>query len=285
MAGYVPIFRSIVQSTVWQTCPSTRCVWFAMMVLADRNGIVEGSLPGLAREAVVSLEECEQALATFMSPDKYSRTKTEEGRRVAEVDGGWQILNYAKYRDKLLEMRAAEANRRRVAKCRAGSKDRAESPPEPSPEEETNINTNTNVKGANGCVMGSNAPVMKTGCEASEASFEFECPETLEFEHKEGLRAVQIGVEITDLYEMFRGSRMKVKPPVTYCDLRAVHIDFATYLLHYKINRKQDLGKAPRVNEYPGRNRTDSPISEPRLSPKDRATAFDLGKHSPAKAG
>ena len=42
-----------------------------------------------------------------MSPDQYSRTQDHEGRRIEAVEGGWRLLNHAKYR----AMRDAE-NRR-----------------------------------------------------------------------------------------------------------------------------------------------------------------------------
>ena len=40
------------------------------------------------------------ALATLSSPDEFSRSTEHEGRRIVAVDGGWQILNYLKYREK-----------------------------------------------------------------------------------------------------------------------------------------------------------------------------------------
>jgi len=75
-----------------------------MLAMADRKGRVWASIPGLANTARVTIEECEQALARFMSPDKYSRTPSNDGRRIEPIDGGWQLLNYAKYR----EMRDAD---------------------------------------------------------------------------------------------------------------------------------------------------------------------------------
>lgn len=72
-----------------------------MLSLADKSGEVGASVPGLARVANVSLAECEQALQCFLSPDAYSRTKDNEGRRIAVIDGGWRLLNHGKYRAKL----------------------------------------------------------------------------------------------------------------------------------------------------------------------------------------
>lgn len=76
-----------------------KVVWITMLALADRKGIVFASLPGLADAARVSMEQCEDAIARLAAPDEYSRTKDFEGRRIEDVDGGWKLLNYIKYRE------------------------------------------------------------------------------------------------------------------------------------------------------------------------------------------
>lgn len=101
MNGYTKLFGSIVASTIWREPNPTRIVWITMLALANRFGVVEASMPGLADLAKVSIPECQEALLKLSSPDEYSRTKEHEGRRIKEVEGGWQILNYGKYRDKL----------------------------------------------------------------------------------------------------------------------------------------------------------------------------------------
>lgn len=95
---YTKLFSSITESTVWCEPDSTRIVWITMLAMADRKGRVWGSIPGLANRARVSIEKCENALITFKSPDKYSRTPDHEGRRIADIDGGWILLNYEKHR-------------------------------------------------------------------------------------------------------------------------------------------------------------------------------------------
>lgn len=94
---YTKLFSSITESTVWGEPYSTRIVWVAMLAMSDAKGNVYGSIPGLARRANVTVQEAELALAAFMSPDQYSRTKDEDGRRIEEVDGGWKLINHAKY--------------------------------------------------------------------------------------------------------------------------------------------------------------------------------------------
>jgi len=109
--AYVKLFSSILDSTVWETDPATRIVWITMLAMADRDGVVEASIPGLARRAGVSRAECEEALRLFGSPDPDSRTRDHEGRRILDADGGWQLVNYEKYRDKA----TAEESRRKAA--------------------------------------------------------------------------------------------------------------------------------------------------------------------------
>lgn len=100
MNTFVKIYGSIIRSTVWAgQPPHVKLVWITLLILADSDGRVEGSVPGLATTAGVSIRDCEEALATFMAPDKYSRTKEHEGRRLSEIPGGWLVLNHAKYRD------------------------------------------------------------------------------------------------------------------------------------------------------------------------------------------
>lgn len=95
---YTKLFGSITASTVWQEPAGTRLVWITMLAMADAHGCVWASVPGLARIANVTLDETVTALATLSAPDKWSRTPDNEGRRIEAIDGGWRLLNHAKYR-------------------------------------------------------------------------------------------------------------------------------------------------------------------------------------------
>lgn len=72
-----------------------------MLAMADRVGLVAASVPGLADFARVSLPDCQKALAELVAPDEWSRSQENEGRRIQIVDGGWLLLNHAKYREKM----------------------------------------------------------------------------------------------------------------------------------------------------------------------------------------
>jgi hypothetical protein len=99
--GYTKLFGSIVGSTIWREDDKTRILWITMMALSNKHGIVEASIPGLADFARITLAECEAGLAKLSAPDTYSRTKEHDGRRIEAIDGGWQLLNHGKYRDKM----------------------------------------------------------------------------------------------------------------------------------------------------------------------------------------
>lgn len=137
MSGYTKLFSSIIASTIWREPNHVRCVWVTMLAMSDKNGIVEASIPGLADMARVTVQECEEALARFREPDPYSRTKDHDGRRIADVDGGFQLLNHAKYRDMLTAEDRREYQRQYRADYRAKGKDRHR-PGDQGPQDTTN---------------------------------------------------------------------------------------------------------------------------------------------------
>ncbi len=110
MGGYTKLFQSILESTVWQETPPVKVVWITLLAMADRDGIIEASVPGLAKRAGVERPYCEQALALFLAPDPDSRTPDHEGRRIAVVPGGWRLLNYETYRERASKEEYAEKN-------------------------------------------------------------------------------------------------------------------------------------------------------------------------------
>jgi hypothetical protein len=128
---FTKLFSSILDSTIWQEAAETRLVWITMLAMADRAGEVHASVPGLAKRAGVTLQQCEAALQCLTSPDPYSRTPEFEGRRIAAIDGGWTLLNHAKYRQLLSIEERREYNRRKQAEYRAGKKSDVNDPSAP----------------------------------------------------------------------------------------------------------------------------------------------------------
>lgn len=101
--GYTKLFSEIVDSSIWSEDDKTRLVWVTMLAKVDKYGMVSASVDGLAHAARVSEEECQRALDKFMAPDPKSRSQEHEGRRIKKVDGGFFLLNHARYRNRLNE--------------------------------------------------------------------------------------------------------------------------------------------------------------------------------------
>ncbi len=95
---YSKLDAALVHSTVWREPNATRIVWITLLAMKDANGEVMASVPGLADVARVTLEECETALGTFLSPDPHSRNPANEGRRIEKIPGGWFVLNHEDHR-------------------------------------------------------------------------------------------------------------------------------------------------------------------------------------------
>lgn len=117
----------IIGSTIWAEDDHTRILWITMLALADRNGYVGASIPGLAGFARIPLESVERAIEKFLLPDKYSRSQEFEGRRIEVAERGWTLLNYARirgFRDDE-ERRAYEAHRKKEYRDRLKVRDTA----------------------------------------------------------------------------------------------------------------------------------------------------------------
>jgi hypothetical protein len=122
MMGYAKLFDEIIHSTIWRAPRHVRLLWVTMLAIADANGEVMASIPGLADAARIEVEECEDALKILNTPDKYSRTQDLEGRRIIPIDGGWLLVNYTKYRKKLSREDTNAKNAERQARYRERQK-------------------------------------------------------------------------------------------------------------------------------------------------------------------
>lgn len=99
MSGFTLLWSKILESSLWVLeSKETRLVWVTLLAMRDSEGIIQASAVGLADRAKVSLDECKTALGILTSPDPNDSSKVEEGRRLREVPGGWQIVNHELYR-------------------------------------------------------------------------------------------------------------------------------------------------------------------------------------------
>jgi len=131
MSGYTKLFSSILTSSVWGEADHTRIVWITLLALADRNGDVSASVGGLARSANLDRERCEEAIKVLSSPDPDDRSGVKDGIRIEPIQGGWHIVNYAVYREKMRAVDRTEYLRKKKRESRA--------------KKSTDVNTSTNV--------------------------------------------------------------------------------------------------------------------------------------------
>ncbi len=101
---------------------NAKLLFLTMIPLANQEGFVSASLDGLADFARLTESETEEALEILEGPDRKSRNKANEGRRVKPVEGGWQILGYERHWERMTierrkaQMRAASAKHRQKVK-------------------------------------------------------------------------------------------------------------------------------------------------------------------------
>lgn len=97
-----------------------------MIVLADAGGVVDMTPQAMAARTSIPLEIIEKGIALLMQPDKYSRTRGCEGRRIELIDDerpwGWHIVNYDKYKWLASSEEKREADRVRIAEKREKSR-------------------------------------------------------------------------------------------------------------------------------------------------------------------
>ena len=124
------LFRSsILDSTVWREDRSVVVVWITMLLMANTEGVVTSSIPGLADRARVSIDELEGALAILEAEDKYSSDGGSGVRVVRLPDGGGFLLtSYRRYYEKQTawQKKKAEYNRKAYAKRKADDDAEAE---------------------------------------------------------------------------------------------------------------------------------------------------------------
>ena len=93
------LWGKILDSSLWiKEAKETRLVWVTILAMKDASGEVQASVVGLADRAKVKVEECREALRVLTSADPDDTSGVEEGRRLIEIAGGWQVVNHDIYR-------------------------------------------------------------------------------------------------------------------------------------------------------------------------------------------
>jgi len=98
---YAKIFTQIFSSSIVEESIEIRYVWMCLLVLSDQEGIIDMTIPSIARRINVNEDLVEKAIQKFMQPDASSRTPTQDGKRLEKIRDtfGWKIINYIHYRN------------------------------------------------------------------------------------------------------------------------------------------------------------------------------------------
>lgn len=107
---YVKMFKSIFDGSLYGQFEPT-VVFMAMLVIAEREGIVDMTREAIAARCGYPLDIVERGITELEKPDPQSRTPDEDGRRLVRLEDsrnwGWRITNYEKYE----KIRSAEERR------------------------------------------------------------------------------------------------------------------------------------------------------------------------------
>jgi uncharacterized phage protein (TIGR02220 family) len=113
-----------------------RLVFMDLLILADRDGLVNKTPEAIARRTAVPLEIVDEQLRKLMAPDPKSNTPDCDGRRLVPIEEGkpwgWRIVNYKKYRNIKSSDELRAQTRDRVAAFRERKRAVAEENQEPA---------------------------------------------------------------------------------------------------------------------------------------------------------
>lgn len=103
MAGYTPLFSTMLEGTLYGRWPHTG-IWACLLSLTDSRGEINKNPQLIANAVGVSIDQLLACIADFMSPDSESQSQENGGRRLELIDPnrdwGWRVINSGKYREK-----------------------------------------------------------------------------------------------------------------------------------------------------------------------------------------
>jgi len=114
--GFTKLSDNLVFSSLMREDAETFRVFVVLLSLTGPDGIApvsEDFLQTITRQSSDVIRRCLKRLA---SPDPTSRTPDHEGRRIRRVSGGYEILNYQRYRE--IPHKEGERERKRRERAR-----------------------------------------------------------------------------------------------------------------------------------------------------------------------
>ena len=99
---YAKVFASMFKGSMYGN-PDGIITFMVMLVLADREGIVDMTAESISAHTSIPLDIIRRGLDYLILPDPNSRSQNEDGRRIQYLDDhrkwGWYIVNYEDYRN------------------------------------------------------------------------------------------------------------------------------------------------------------------------------------------
>ncbi len=101
--GYSKLHSSLVNSSLWCERDDVRILFITMLALANRDGHVYGSRAGIFRQANITFSDdkkdpFDQLMDEDLDSSDLLRNPENQGRRIREIPGGFEIINYPYYR-------------------------------------------------------------------------------------------------------------------------------------------------------------------------------------------
>ena len=97
--GFTKLDSKILLSSIMAESPETFKVWVCLLAITDSDGIAMISSIGVASSCFLPIDVVKKSLDILLNPDCESRSLNDEGRRIRRVDGGFEVINYLKYRE------------------------------------------------------------------------------------------------------------------------------------------------------------------------------------------
>ena len=122
--GFVKIYGDrLVGSSLMDEDIGTRWLFVFLLAASDMEGRFHcQSVKRLAALAGMSDAEAQKAVHALESPDPRSTTRDHDGRRIERVEGGWIVLNKAKFAAHRSKRQLADAERKRQQREREKQK-------------------------------------------------------------------------------------------------------------------------------------------------------------------
>ncbi len=107
---FAKVYSQIFDSSIAEDHEVRHC-FMDLLVLSDQDGVVDMTTEAIARRTNVPIDLVRRCIGELCKPDSRSRSHEESGARIKLIDShrdwGWQIINYAHYR----ELRDEESRR------------------------------------------------------------------------------------------------------------------------------------------------------------------------------